>query len=318
MQDEENTSACDQWMLPNMEYDGLWEGLVYEPGIKSSLLGFASAAMLFSSLGVDPVEISWNRVVLLHGPPGTGKTSLCKALAHKLAVRLTNQFSTSQLLEVNAHSLFSKWFSESGKLVARLFARIHSIASNEDCMVFVLIDEIESLTAARKAAVNGSEPSDALRVVNALLTQLDNLKQLPNVMVLTTSNITKAIDEAFLDRADIKLYIGPPSGSARYTILRSCIEELQRVGIVQNVKKLPIDIQSAAQNENGSGLVEIVRKSDGISGRMLRKLPFVTHAREFGGQKMNIPLNQFINSLLKSCVKELQSKASLNLSGSDD
>ena len=53
--------------------------------------------------------------------------------------------------------------------------------------------------------MNGSEPSDAIRAVNALLTQIDALKRFPNVMVLTTSNITEAIDLAFVDRADIKV-----------------------------------------------------------------------------------------------------------------
>lgn len=52
-------------------------------------------------------------------------------------------------------------------------------------------DEIESLTAARKAALGGNEPSDALRVVNAVLTQLDKLKTYKNVIVLTTTNITQ-------------------------------------------------------------------------------------------------------------------------------
>lgn len=65
---------------------------------------------------------------------------------------------------------------------------------------------MESLTAARKAALSGSEPSDAIRVVNAVLTQLDALKNYANVLVLTTSNITEAIDIAFVDRADIKQY----------------------------------------------------------------------------------------------------------------
>ncbi|CAI5994375.1 unnamed protein product [Closterium sp. NIES-65] len=97
-------------------------------------------------------------------------------------------------------------------------------------------DEVESLAAARQAALNGSDPSDAIRVVNALLTQLDKLKQHPNVMVLTTSNLTHAIDLAFIDRADIKAFIGPPSLQGRYNMLHSSFCELQRVGIVEEVE----------------------------------------------------------------------------------
>ena len=85
-------------------------------------------------------------------------------------------------------SLFSRWFSESGKLVQQLFGRIEEIAADAKTLCVVLIDEVESLSAARNAS--GSEPSDALRVVNAMLTQLDQLKRLPNVLMLTTSNIT--------------------------------------------------------------------------------------------------------------------------------
>ena len=55
------------------------------------------------------------------------------------------------------------------------------------------LDEVESLTAARKSTMSGAEPSDAIRVVNALLTQIDQLKNKSNVIILTTSNITGAI-----------------------------------------------------------------------------------------------------------------------------
>jgi SpoVK/Ycf46/Vps4 family AAA+-type ATPase len=53
---------------------------------------------------------------------------------------------------VNAHSLFSKWFSESGKLVSKLFAAITELVEEPQSLVFVLIDEVESLTAARKVS----------------------------------------------------------------------------------------------------------------------------------------------------------------------
>ena len=81
-----------------------------------------------------------------------------------------------------------------------MFRKIQELIDDPDVLVCVLIDEVESLTAARKSAMNGSEPSDAIRVVNALLTQLDQIRRYPNVLILTTSNVTGAIDLAFVDR----------------------------------------------------------------------------------------------------------------------
>ena len=54
----------------------------------------------------------------------SGKTSLCKALAQKLSIHLSDRYTYGQLLEINSHSLFSKWFSESGKLVQKMFDKI--------------------------------------------------------------------------------------------------------------------------------------------------------------------------------------------------
>lgn len=66
------------------------------------------------------------KTFLWTGPPGTGKTSLCKALAHKLCIRLADRFPCGQLVEINSHSLFSKWFSEvqNGMLI-HLYALIY-------------------------------------------------------------------------------------------------------------------------------------------------------------------------------------------------
>lgn len=117
-----------------------------------------------------------------------------RGLAQKLSIRLGKQFPQSKMVEINAHSLGSKFFSESGKLVARMFDNIENILEEEpDTFVCVFIDEAETLIAKREQSVHGNEPFDAMRAVNALLTALDRLRHRQNVVVLCTSNLITAL-----------------------------------------------------------------------------------------------------------------------------
>ncbi|KAF3437532.1 hypothetical protein FNV43_RR20286 [Rhamnella rubrinervis] len=277
-------SSFNEWILPAKEFDGMWESLIYESGLKRRLLHYAASALLFTEkalffcmdlqgLGKLLYAKRWPKSYLYDSIPGTLSVNWLKLM----------------------HSLFSKWFSESGKLVAKLFQKIQDMVEEENNLVFVLIDEVESLAAARKAALSGSEPSDSIRVVNALLTQMDKLKSAPNVIILTTSNITAAIDIAFIDRADIKAYVGPPTLQARYEILRTCLQELIRTGIVSNFlesnqlmlpnyaslkEKLNMPETQEPQTllHLCKQLLETAEACEGLSGRTLRKLPFLAHA----------------------------------------
>lgn len=80
--------------------------------------------------------------------------------------------------------------------------------------------------------IAANEPSDSLRVVNAVLTQLDQLRMYSNILILTTSNLTATIDFAFIDRADLKQFIGEPSAEAIYEIYLMAINELILVSTV--------------------------------------------------------------------------------------
>lgn len=284
--------------LPSLALDDAWDALHVESSVKRKLLSYSRAAVLLADRRVPSALVSCNRVVLLFGPPGTGKTTLAQAVAQKLSVRLTSTARYSggaHLVEVNAHSLFSRWFSESGKLVSRMFDRVRDLANDPTCLVFVLIDEVESLTAARNAQAN--EPSDAMRVVNAMLTQLDRLKELPNVLVLATSNITGAVDAAFLDRADLKIFLGPPNLDARFEILSSGLHALVDAGVAG--PRVPTNLMPSKRSVflSGSGvghatgvgpglalsgankwLALAAEASEGLSGRALRKLPLTAVA----------------------------------------
>ncbi|KAG8010110.1 Pachytene checkpoint protein 2-like protein [Nibea albiflora] len=296
LEEDEELSAANHWLLPAAEFHGIWESLVYESGVKTQLFCHC----------VRPNS----------GPPGTGKTSLCKALAQKLSIRLSSRYSYGQFVEINSHSLFSKWFSESGKLVTKMFQKIQQLIDDKEALVFVLIDEVESLTAARNACQAGTEPSDAIRVVNSVLTQLDQIKRHSNVVILTTSNVTEKIDLAFVDRADIKQYIGPPSVEGIYNIYLSCLEELMKCQIIHPRQQLftifELETMGYAETEVSEfslRLRDIALKSKGLSGRALRKLPFLAHALFV--KTPTVTIERFLEAMSRAVDKQKEEKANL-------
>lgn len=300
-------------VLPNIDFINAWENLHYESEIKVNLLRYAHTMMKFSDSGIDSNIITCNKVILLHGPPGTGKTSLCKALAHKLSVRMQDRYPSGILVEINSHSLFSRYFSESGKLVTKMFSSIKEIIENENILVCVLIDEVESLAHAREQCLSGVEPSDAIRVVNAVLTQIDQIKRYPNVLILATSNLTKSIDLAFIDRADIKQYLGLPKTPAIYKIYLSCIKELQRINILENIEFASLETVMGKTYDEldkySEELLKICENSIGLSGRSLRKIPFIGYAL-FSDLNSN-SIWEFLNSMKKAVEKEKIDRSNL-------
>jgi len=319
LEGEEQIPASQHWMMPNREFQGIWENLIYDTNIKSDLLKFVETSLALSDKAVDPNIITCNRVVLLHGPPGTGKTSLCQALTQKLSIRLKERYRATHLVEINSHSLFSKWFSESGKLVQKMFDEIRIHMEDPKHLVCVLIDEVESLTAARKS-MSGTEPSDAIRVVNALLTQLDSIKNSPNVLILTTSNITGAIDLAFVDRADIKQYVGHPSQGAIYQILYTCITELGRKGLVvgtnacYSLRELQLtDMKETAGTKTSLMVLEVAGRCVGLSGRSVRKISFLALALFSDlGEGRVLSLEEFVKSLGLAADKQIRDREQLS------
>ncbi|MCJ1481784.1 hypothetical protein MMC06_001943 [Schaereria dolodes] len=309
--EEELIPQCKITQLPNQELHHIWDLLVFDEPIQRKLLHFVTRMLTFASRQISSTNLPWNRLVLLYGPSGTGKTSLCRALAQKLSIRLGTQYPHSKLIEIDSHSLFSKYFSESGKLVGKMFELVESILdAEEDTFICVLIDEVESLTSARDDSLGGNDPRDALRAVNALLTALDRLRFRPNVVVLCTSNLIKAMDSAFLDRVDIKQYIPEPGARARYEIYRTSYIELARCGIIAPLRnqedahlinETAIGIQSNTNvSENywdklndsilppydlmvlhcwtrlncpARALWDVAERSNDLSGRALRRLP---------------------------------------------
>uniref|UniRef100_A0A8I5Y057 Pachytene checkpoint protein 2 homolog n=1 Tax=Rattus norvegicus TaxID=10116 RepID=A0A8I5Y057_RAT len=301
-EETENIIAASHWVLPAAEFHGLWDSLVYDVEVKSHLLDYVMTTLLFSDKNVDSNLITWNRVVLLHGEVG-GDGYSCDAFVLLYRLQL-------------APLIRGLWF-QSGKLVTKMFQKIQDLIDDKEALVFVLIDEVESLTAARNACRAGAEPSDAIRVVNAVLTQIDQIKRHSNVVILTTSNITEKIDVAFVDRADIKQYIGPPSAAAIFKIYLSCLEELMKCQIIYPRQQLLTlrELEMIGFIENNVSklsllLSEISRKSEGLSGRVLRKLPFLAHALYI--QAPSVTIEGFLQALSLAVDKQFEEKKKLS------
>ena len=155
----------------------------------------------FARLGVEPP-----RGVLLYGPPGTGKTFVVRALAS------TGRLSVHA---VKGSELMDKWVGSSEKAVRELFRRARDSAPS-----LIFLDEIDAL-APRRGQSFDSGVTD--RVVAALLTELDGIEPLRDVVVLGATNRPELIDPALLrpGRLERLVFVEPPDADARYQILKT-------------------------------------------------------------------------------------------------
>ncbi|RDH37170.1 pachytene checkpoint component Pch2 [Aspergillus welwitschiae] len=323
--------------LPSIDLEGLWETLDYDQPVQSTLLSAISRMVSFSARKLDKWTINWNRLILIWGPPGSGKTSLCRGLAQKLAIRLGKDYPQSKLFEINTYSLGSKYFGESSKLVNGMFENIETLLQEEeDTFICVFMDEIETLVARRDRALSSNEPFDAIRAVDAVLTGLDKLKEHSNVIIVCTSNLITALDQAFLDRVDIKQYIPQLSSRPTYNIYKDCLEELSQNGIIEGVsfdvvQVTPDDPQTALQYVEQAAehlilptfdevllhygsfpdaiptlLANAVFESEGLSGRTVRRLPALSLVLYSNGTRCDI--RTAIEALRMGIASEWQAK----------
>ncbi len=185
--------------LPKISWEDVGGLTDAKQQVKESVEWPLSSPERFDRMGVDAPK-----GVLLYGPPGTGKTLMAKAVANE---------TNANFISVRGPQLLSKWVGESEKAIRQTFRKARQVNPT-----IIFFDELDSLAPSRGQEM-GNNVSE--RVVNQLLTELDGLEEMGDVMVIGATNRPDMIDPALLrsGRFDRLVMIGQPDQEGRERIL---------------------------------------------------------------------------------------------------
>ncbi|HSB56695.1 MAG TPA: CDC48 family AAA ATPase [Nitrosopumilaceae archaeon] len=177
-------------------------------------------------------DVSPPKGILLYGPPGTGKTLIAKAVANT---------TESNFISIKGPELLSKWVGESEKGVREIFRKARQAAP---CIIFV--DEIDAIAPSRSSGTSDSHVTE--RIVSQILTEIDGLEELQNVVVIGATNRIDIIDSALLrpGRFDRIIEVPLPDIKGRENIFKI------------HTKKKPL--------ANDVDFLQLVEKTQGFSG----------------------------------------------------
>jgi len=191
----------------------------------------------FKRLNIKPP-----RGILLFGPPGCGKTLLAKAVATE---------SEANFISIRGPEVLSKWVGESERAIRELFRKARQAAP---CIIF--IDELDSIAPMRGLGIGDSHVTE--RVVSQLLTELDGIQRLENVVVIAATNRPDIIDPALLrpGRFDKLVYVPPPDKKARLEILKIHTKDMPLSGDVDLE-----ELAAKTEGYSGADLEAVVREA---------------------------------------------------------
>jgi len=206
----------------------------------------------------DYVNVETPKGVLLHGPPGTGKTLIAKALA---------KMTESNFISIKGPELLSKWVGESEKGVREIFRKARQVAP---CIIF--LDEVDALVPRRGSGNSDSHVTE--NIVSQILTEIDGLEELHNVLIIGATNRLDIVDEALLrpGRFDRIIKVGNPDSKGRKHIFEI------------HTKKKPL--------ESHVDIKKLVEVTDGFSGAEIaaitNRAALVALKRYVSGKSQNI------------------------------
>ena len=200
-------------------------------------------------------ELEPPKGILLYGPPGCGKTLIAKAVANSLAKKVSERTGNpdvrSYFLNIKGPELLNKWVGETERQIRLIFQRAKE-KSDEGVPVIVFFDEMDSLFRTRGTGISSDVEST---IVPQLLSELDGVESLKNVIVIGASNREDLIDPAILrpGRLDVKIKINRPDPIAAREIFRIYLSD-----------ETPLDPEEAKSVDKGSAIEAMIE--DTVAG----------------------------------------------------
>merc|ERR1719347_512934 len=249
------------------------------------------ASRVFPPEIMEQLGCSHVKGILLHGPPGTGKTLMARQIGKMLNAR--------EPKIVNGPEILDKYVGESEANIRKLFAEAEEderrLGVNSGLHI-IIFDEIDAICKKRGSVAGNTGVNDT--VVNQLLSKIDGVDQLNNILVIGMTNRRDMMDDALLrpGRLEVQIEIGLPKEDGRTQILNIHVKKMRANGKLGKDVDLA-ELAAITKNFSGAELEGLVRAAQSCALNRLVKASSKVEVDVDAAEKLNVGRSDFMHAL---------------------